>query len=82
MEKWETIQPGPFEPTWESLRRYQCPDWFRDAKLGIWSHWGPQSVPMYGDWYATIGGCMGTPPGTAGKTWSSSGRRSALIRKG
>jgi alpha-L-fucosidase len=52
MKKWETIQPGPFKPTWESLRQYECPPWFRDAKLGIWSHWGPQAVPMYGDWYA------------------------------
>ena len=41
-----------FEPTFESLLQYECPDWFRDAKFGIWSHWGPQSVPMYGDWYA------------------------------
>jgi alpha-L-fucosidase len=41
-----------FEPTFESLTQYQAPDWFRDAKFGIWSHWGPQSVPMYGDWYA------------------------------
>lgn len=46
------IADGPFEPTWESLRNYECPEWFRDAKFGIWSHWGPQSVPMYGDWYA------------------------------
>ncbi len=46
------IEQGPFQPTWESLRQYQCPEWFRDAKFGIWSHWGPQSVPMYGDWYA------------------------------
>lgn len=46
------IAKGPFEPTFESLRTYACPDWFRDAKLGIWSHWGAQSVPMYGDWYA------------------------------
>jgi alpha-L-fucosidase len=46
------IERGPFGPTWESLRGYSCPEWFRDAKLGIWSHWGPQSVPMYGDWYA------------------------------
>jgi len=46
------IQPGPFEPTWESLRAFECPQWFRDAKLGIWAHWGPQCVPMYGDWYA------------------------------
>lgn len=52
MTKWEDIQQGPFEPTWESLRQYQCPEWFRDAKFGVWSHWGPQSVPMYGDWYA------------------------------
>lgn len=41
-----------FEPTFESLRKYECPDWFRDVKFGIWSHWGPQSVPMCGDWYA------------------------------
>jgi len=42
----------PFEPTMESLARYRCPRWFRDAKLGIWAHWGPQAVPMNGDWYA------------------------------
>jgi alpha-L-fucosidase len=47
-----TIAPGPFKPDFESLAHYKCPDWFRDAKLGIWAHWGPQSVPMDGDWYA------------------------------
>ncbi len=41
-----------FEPSFKSLYEYSCPDWFLDAKFGIWSHWGPQSVPMYGDWYA------------------------------
>lgn len=42
-----------FQPSFESLiRGYKCPDWFRDAKFGIWSHWGAQSVPMAGDWYA------------------------------
>lgn len=46
------IEQGPFEPTWESLRTFRCPQWFQDAKFGIWAHWGPQSVPMYGDWYA------------------------------
>jgi len=46
------IKEGPFQPTVESLKKYVCPDWFRDAKFGIWSHWGPQSVPMFGDWYA------------------------------
>ncbi|MBB5219804.1 MULTISPECIES: alpha-L-fucosidase [Treponema] len=41
-----------FNATFESLRTHSCPDWFQDAKFGIWSHWGPQSVPMFGDWYA------------------------------
>lgn len=41
-----------YEATFESLSKHKCPDWFRDAKFGIWSHWGPQSVPMFGDWYA------------------------------
>ncbi|MCR5279109.1 MAG: alpha-L-fucosidase [Lachnospiraceae bacterium] len=41
-----------YEASFESLYRHECPDWFRDAKFGIWSHWGPQSVPMCGDWYA------------------------------
>ena len=36
----------------DSLAQYQCPKWFQDAKFGIWAHWGPQSVPMDGDWYA------------------------------
>ena len=46
------IADGPFKPTFESLGQYQCPDWFRDAKLGIWGILGPQSLPEYGDWYA------------------------------
>ena len=46
------ILPGPFEPTRDSLKRYQAPEWFRDAKFGIWAHWGPQSAAEYGDWYA------------------------------
>lgn len=41
-----------FEASFESLYQHKCPDWFRNAKFGIWSHWGPQSVPMFGDWYA------------------------------
>ncbi len=44
------IAEGIFEPTWQSLQSFQCPEWFRDAKLGFWAHWGPQAVPMYGDW--------------------------------
>lgn len=41
-----------FEASFESLSTYKCPEWYRDAKFGVWSHWGPQSVPMFGDWYA------------------------------
>ncbi len=46
------VAKGPFAPTYESLAQYHAPEWFRDAKLGIWAHWGPQAVPMFGDWYA------------------------------
>jgi alpha-L-fucosidase len=48
----EPMQAGKFQPTWESLKQYQCPEWFRDAKFGIWAHWGPQCEPEDGDWYA------------------------------
>lgn len=42
------------ELSWEELaEQYSCPEWFRDAKFGIWFHWGPQSVPEQGGgWYA------------------------------
>lgn len=48
----EPMQPGKFAPTWESLGQYETPEWFRDAKFGIWAHWGPQCEPEQGDWYA------------------------------
>ena len=45
-----------FQPTFESLKTYQCPDWFRDAKFGIWSHWGPgmPEICMYRAAHNTI----------------------------
>ena len=46
------ITPGKFAGTMDSLTNYDCPRWFRDAKFGIWAHWGPQAVPIEGDWYA------------------------------
>ena len=55
------ITPGPFQPTMDSLTNYSCPQWFRDAKFGIWAHWGPQAVPMEGDWYARKMYQQGTP---------------------
>ncbi|MFC0186591.1 alpha-L-fucosidase [Pseudarcicella hirudinis] len=48
----ESILKGAFEPNWESLQKYKTPEWFRDAKFGIWAHWGPQCQPEAGDWYA------------------------------
>ena len=46
------IAPGRFTATWDSLKQYRAPDWFRDAKFGIWAHWTAQCVPEQGDWYA------------------------------
>ena len=47
------IMKGQFKPTWESFEsNYKCPEWFRDAKFGIWAHWSAQCVPEKGDWYA------------------------------
>ncbi|WP_229490696.1 alpha-L-fucosidase [Pseudoduganella namucuonensis] len=48
------IASGPFTPDWNSLSAYQTPDWFRDAKFGIWAHWGPQCEPEFGDWYGRL----------------------------
>lgn len=43
---------GKFEPRWESLQHYKCPEWYRDAKFGIYFHWGLYSVPAFGnEWY-------------------------------
>lgn len=47
----ERMMKGPFQPSWESLKQYQVPGWFQDAKFGIWAHWGPQCQPEHGDWY-------------------------------
>ena len=55
------IGEGPYKPSDESLKQYQYPEWFRDAKFGIWSHWGPQAVPCQGDWYARRLYQEGTP---------------------
>lgn len=48
------ITKGPFEPTWESIEKNYPgePDWLRNAKFGIWVHFGPQAAGESGDWYA------------------------------
>ena len=47
---------------WGSLgQAYQAPDWFRDAKFGIWAHWSAQCVPEFGDWYGRLMYVQGNP---------------------
>jgi alpha-L-fucosidase len=51
----EPMAQGPFQPSWKSLMNYQTPEWFRDAKFGIFAHWGPQcqpEAPGGSGWYA------------------------------
>src|SRR5258708_19462597 len=55
------ITAGPFKASRASLDAYSVPDWFRDAKFGIWSHWGPQSGVEDGDWFARNMYIQGTP---------------------
>ena len=46
---------GPFSADWESLRRYEIPEWYKDAKFGIFIHWGVYSVPAFGsEWYPRL----------------------------
>ncbi|MGA3106567.1 MAG: alpha-L-fucosidase [Terriglobales bacterium] len=43
---------GPFRPDWESLQKYEPPEWYQDAKFGIFIHWGVYSVPAFSsEWY-------------------------------
>ena len=47
------IEQGDYTTAWDNLsRRYNVPAWWREAKLGAWSHWDPQSMAEDGDWYA------------------------------
>lgn len=57
-----TVAAGPFHDDVPSLSRYQVPDWFRDAKFGIFIHWGGYSVPAYAnEWYPRNMYQQGTP---------------------
>jgi alpha-L-fucosidase len=62
----------PYQPTAESLRSHKAPQWYEDAKFGIFIHWGPYAVPAYHEWYvefispkANYGFLLGGPPYTA-----------------
>lgn len=50
----QTANQGPFKANWDSLSNYQIPEWYKDAKFGIFIHWGVYSVPALGasgEWY-------------------------------
>jgi len=71
----QTARPaktGPYEPTTQSLRKHKVPQWYEDAKFGIFVHWGVYAVPAYHEWYvefispkANFGYMLGGPPYTA-----------------
>jgi alpha-L-fucosidase len=53
---------GPFQPSWDSLKNYRVPEWYQDAKFGIFIHWGVYSVPAFGnEWYPRNMYLEGTP---------------------
>lgn len=66
-EEWQSkvdrvIAQGPYTDTWESLSEHETPRWFRDAKFGIFIHWGVFSVPAYrSEWYSRNMYIEGTP---------------------
>ncbi len=53
---------APVSPNWSALHAaFSVPDWFRDAKFGIWAHWSAQCVPEAGDWYGRLMYVQGHP---------------------
>lgn len=58
----QVSKEGPFQPTWDSLKQYKIPDWYQDAKFGIFIHWGVYSVPAFGsEWYPRLMYMQGSP---------------------
>jgi alpha-L-fucosidase len=62
-KKVDTVdQQGPFRADWESLQKYEVPEWYKDAKFGIFIHWGAYSVPAFGnEWYPRNMYVQGSP---------------------
>ena len=55
------LEPGPFKGNWDSIAaQFVCPEWFFDAKFGIWAHWSADSAGEAGDWYHQRLYCEGT----------------------
>jgi alpha-L-fucosidase len=48
----EQANNGPYRPDWETLRKFEIPQWYKDAKFGIFIHWGVLAVPgIVNEWY-------------------------------
>jgi len=62
-----TDSSGPYKPTWKSLARHETPQWYEDAVLGIYFHWGVYSVPAFGCWG---GRNMYQPNGGTSEAWA------------
>lgn len=68
----DSLAAEPYLPNTESLRQHHTPQWFEDAKFGIFIHWGPYAVPAFHEWYVAMmspkagyGFLFGGPPYTA-----------------
>src|SRR4028118_303542 len=59
----DVIEAGPFQDNGASLEEnYTVPQWYQDAKFGIFIHWGPYAVPAFGnEWYPRTMYLRGTP---------------------
>ncbi len=56
------IAAGPFRADWQSLSQSQVPEWYKDAKFGVFIHWGVYSVPAFGsEWYPRLMYMQGSP---------------------
>ncbi|NSW53136.1 MAG: alpha-L-fucosidase [Anaerolineae bacterium] len=58
----DCIAHGHYKATWQSLCQHPEPAWYRNAKFGIFIHWGVYSVPAFGgEWYPRQMYLQGTP---------------------
>ena len=58
----DVLEKGPYKPTWESLSAYEPPKWYRNAKFGIFIHWGIYGVPAFSsEWYSRNMYIQGSP---------------------
>ncbi len=48
----QVIEDGPYKDNWTSLMNHKVPDWYQNAKFGIFIHWGLYSVAGISDWHA------------------------------